>query len=205
MGKKLKAPPGLDYEPVTGDVEHVSFGVAQADRDMQLTAEGFIGRRAFPVMKPKDLSLPWLQPTCHKLDVLLPHGASDELWDPQRLGQAYDRQCFSAIRDLVVIVTLRFPNVDVVPQVMRLHEAWELGRGFAAELVREHTVAIVAAMHVPARAAKPGLPHIHLMIPARELLPSGFGKFVRPLATDEGRALVEQAWVKWQEAHDGIR
>jgi hypothetical protein len=205
MAKKLKAPPGLDYEPVIGDVEHVSFGVAQADGETQLTAEGFIGRRAFPVMKPKDLSLPWPQPTCHKLDVLLPKGASDELWDPQRLAQAYDRQCFNTIRDLVVIVTLRFPLVDVVPQLMRLHEAWELGRGFAAELVKEHGVAIVAAMHVPARAAKPGLPHIHLMIPARQLLPSGFGKFVRPLATDDGRALVEKAWVKWQEAHDGCR
>lgn len=205
MAKKLKAPPGLDYDPVTGEVENLSFGVAQAGDTKTLTAEEFVGRRAFPVMKPKDLSLPWPQPTCYKLDVLLSEGASDDLWDPQRLVQAYDRQCFNTIRDLVVIVTLRFPKVDVVPQVMRLHEAWELGRGFAAELAREHRVAVVAAMHLPARAAKPGLPHIHLMIPARELLPSGFGKFVRPLATDEGRALVESAWVKWQEAQDDAR
>ncbi len=203
MGKKLKAPPGLDYQPVTGEVEHVSFGVAQAGGDTALTAENFIGKRAFPVMKPKDLSLPWPNPTCHKLDVQLPHGASDELWDPQRLAQAYDRQCFSAIRDLVVIVTLRFPEVD--EGRMRLHEAWHLGWSFGANLVQEHSVAVVAAMHVPARAAKPGFPHIHLMIPARQLLPSGFGKFAQPLATDHGRALVEKAWVAWREAADVSR
>lgn len=205
MARKVKAPPGLDYDPVMGEVEHVSFGVIQADGNTPLNAEAVIGRRVFPVMKPKDLSRPWPQPTCYRLDVVLPHGASDELSDPQRLAQAYDRQCFSAIRDLAVIVTLRFPQVDVMPQVMRLHEAWELGRGFAGELVRVHGVAAVAVMHVPARAAKPGLPHIHLLIPARVLLPSGFGKFAQPLASDEGRALVEEAWVRWQEAHDGTR
>lgn len=200
MGKKLKAPPGLDYQPVTGDVENVSFGVAQAGGDTALTAEQFIGKRAFPVMRPKDLALPWPQPTCQKLDVQLPYGASDELWDPQRLAQAYDRQCFSAIRDLVVIVTLRFPEVD--EGRLRLHEAWTLSQGFAGQLVSDHGVAVVAAIHVPARAAKPGLPHVHLMIPARQLLPSGFGKFARPLATDEGRALVEKAWIAWREAGD---
>jgi hypothetical protein len=205
MARKVKAPPGLDYDPVLGEVEHVSFGVIQADGNTPLNAETVIGGRVFPVMKPKDLSRPWPQPTCHRIDVILPYGASDELCDPQRLAQAYDRQCFSAIRDLVVIITLRFPKVDEMPQVMRLHEAWELGRGFAGELVRVHGVAVVAVMHVPARAAKPGLPHIHLMIPARVLLPSGFGKFARPLASDEGRALVEEAWVRWQETHDSTR
>jgi hypothetical protein len=200
MGKKLKAPPGLDYQPVTGDVEHVSFGVAQSSGDITITAEQFIGRRAFPVMKPKDLTLPWPKSTCYKLDVQLPQGASDELWDPQRLAQAYDRQCFSAIRDLVVIVTLRFPEVD--QGRMRLHEAWRLGWGFADKLVHDHKVAVVGAMHVPAHAAKPGYPHLHLLIPARQLLPSGFGKFARPLATDEGRAIVEKAWVAWREAAD---
>lgn len=109
-------------------------------------------------------------------------------------------QSFSAIRDLVVIVTLRFPEVD--QGRMRLHEAWRLGWGFADKLVHDHKVAVVGAMHVPAHAAKPGYPHLHLLIPARQLLPSGFGKFARPLATDEGRAIVEKAWVVWREAAD---
>lgn len=203
MGKKLKAPPGLDYQPVTGDVENLSFGVAQSTADAPLTCEQFIGKRAFPVMRPKDLTLPWPQPTCYNIGVQLPFGASDELWDPQRLAQAYDRQCFSAIRDLVIIVTLRFPEVD--EGQMRLHEAWTLGFGFAGQLVKGHGVAIVTAMHVPARAAKPGLPHLHLLIPARQLLPSGFGKFARPLATDEGRAIVEEAWVAWREASNAAK
>ncbi len=88
MARKVKAPPGLDYDPVMGEVEHVSFGVIQADGDTPLNAEAVIGRRVFPVMKPKDLSRPWPQPTCHRLDVILPYGASDELSDPQRLAQA---------------------------------------------------------------------------------------------------------------------
>lgn len=200
MGKKHAPPPGLDYAPVSGDDENLSFGVPQADCDGKgpLSLEQFVGKRLFPVQKPKDYSRPWERVTCFKSDVLLPAGASDELWDVQRLCRAYDQQCFEGIRDLAVIVTLRFPEVEAIPQIMRLTEAWEVARGFAMErLVKDRGLAVVAILHVPARAARPGHPHVHLIAPARQLLPSGFGKFARPLATDEGRTLMDAEWQAW--------
>lgn len=30
--------------------------------------------------------------------------------------------------------------------------------------------------------------HVHILIPVREILPSGFAKFAKPLATGEGRS-----------------
>lgn len=39
--------------------------------------------------------------------------------------------------------------------------------------------------------------HVHILIPVREILPSGFAKFAKPLATGEGREVVDQAWTEW--------
>ncbi len=202
MTRKVKAPPRLDYAPVLGETENLSFGVIQADPDGETTAERTVGRRLFPVLRPETFSARWPTPTCEKVEVLLPRGASDEPWDPQRLAQAYDRQCFGSIRDLVINVTIRFPELDEIPQRLRLHEVWQLICGFAAHMATEHQVAVVLALHVPARAARPGPAHVHLLIPAR-LLPTGFGKFVQPLASDEGRTIVETAWGLWRTRSAG--
>ena len=203
--RKHSAPPGLDYAPVTGTIEDMSFGVIQATPgdEQTSTAEGAIFRRLYPILKPADPVQPWSQPTCYRQDVLLPAGANDEWSDPQRLARAYDEQGFS-LKDLVVIVTLRFPAVEMLPQGMKLHEAWEMARAFTLErLVRVHNVAAICAMHVPARAARPGAPHVHVLVPAREVLPTGFGKFARPLATDEGRELLDLEWAAWREDSRG--
>jgi hypothetical protein len=199
--KKHNAPPGLDYSPITGEMDELSFGVIQADPNQKQTntAEGAVFRRLYPILKPSDPALPWVQPTCFRHDVLLPAGASDELWNAQRLVRTYDEQGFS-LKDLVVVVTLRFPEVEALPQTMKLHEAWEMARQFTLErLVRLHGVAAICVMHVPARAARPGAPHVHVLAPARELLPSGFGMFTRPLATDEGRELMDMEWAAWRK------
>lgn len=203
--KKHAAPPGLDYEPVTGACEDLSFGVVQTDPGAahSKTAAGAIFRRLYPVLKPEDPAQPWLRPTCFRWDVLLPAGADDEWHDPQRLARAYDEQGFS-LKDLVVVITLRFPEVEVLPQAMKLHDAWETARAFTLErLVRIHNVAAVCVMHVPARAARAGAPHVHVLIPAREVLVTGFGKFARPLATDEGRELLDTEWAAWRETANG--
>ena len=202
MARKRSKVPGLDYVAVSGAVDDVSFGVAQAADDAGdvMTAESFIGRRLFPVARPKDLSVIWPTPTCEMHEVILPDGASDDLWDPQQLARAYDRQCFSAIRDLAIIFTVRFPEVEQVPQLLKLHEAWDCARSFARERIAgDHSLAVVAVMHVPSRAARPGHPHLHLIAPARVLLPSGFGKFAKPLATDEGREILEREWAEWRQ------
>lgn len=201
--KTMKVPPpGLDYCPVLGESADLSFGIIRADAPEgtpQRTAKAAVFRRLFPVMRPENIEGPWPQPTCYRQDVQLPPGASDELWDAQRVAEAYDAQGFS-LRDLVVILTLRFPEVELVPQQMTLQEAWQLVRGFVWErIVREHQVAAISVMHVPARAAKPGAPHVHVLVPARQLLPSGFGKFARPVLTEDGRELLEKAWIAWRE------
>lgn len=203
--RKHSAPPGLDYSPITGTLEDMSFGVIQATPgdEQTSTAEGAIFRRLYPILKLTNPTQPWSQPTCYRQDVLLPAAANDEWSDPQRLARAYDEQGFS-LKDLVVIVTLRFPEVEMLPQTMKLHEAWEMARAFTLErLVRVHNVAAICAMHVPARAARQGAPHVHVMVPAREVLPSGFGKFARPLATDEGRELLDLEWAAWREDSRG--
>lgn len=201
--KTMKVPPpGLDYCPVIGESADLSFGIIKADAPdgaPQRTATGAVFRRLFPVMRPESQVGNWPQPTCYRHDVQLPPGASDDLWDAQKLVEAYDAQGFS-LRDLVVILTLRFPEVELVPQRKPLHEVWQLVQGFVWErIVREHQVAAISVMHVPARAAKPGTPHVHVMIPARKLLPSGFGKFALQLTTEDGRELLEKEWGAWRE------
>lgn len=204
MVKKIKAVPGLDYSPVVGEDENLSFGVTQADPQAKvpMCAEAVVFRRLFPVQRPDLYAVPWRNPTCEKLDVLLPPGASEVLMDAQLLCRTYDQQCFANIRDLVIMINLRFPEVDQVAGGMRLHEAWELARGFAMKsLVEERGLAVVQVLHVPARAARPGPAHVHLLAPARALLPSGFGHFARPLASDEGRALMDAEWAAWRAGH----
>lgn len=201
------APPGLDYRPVLGDMDCLSFGVIQADggaAGAANTAEGAVFKRMFPICKPADPLAPWTRPTCFMWGVLLPPGASDELWDAQLLARTYDQQGFS-LRDLVVIVTLRFPEAEMVPAKLRLHEAWQLTQGFVwSRIVLTYNVGAISTLHVPARSGRPGPPHVHVMVPARELLPTGYGQFVRPLATEEGRLIMEREWSAWrQEYSDG--
>ena len=201
--KKHNTPPGLDYEPLTGAHTNISFGVIQASSNNgeTRTASSAIFRRLFSVSRPDDAGN-WSMPTCYRHDVLLPAGAPDAWSDPFTLAKAYDDQGFS-LKDLAIIVTLRFPETELVPQAMTLHEAWETARAFTLDqLVRVYHLAAVCVMHVPARAARPGAPHVHILLPARRILPSGFGKFAKPLATDDGREVVDQAWTEWLERND---
>lgn len=198
MAKKVKAPPGLDYDPVVGAYPNLSFGVAQAGGEHQLTATRFIGKRLFPVARPDDLDAAWPTPTCFRVDTLLPAAASSELWDVRRLCEAYDAQGFRGLRDLVVIVTARFPEVDESAAPLTLHYAWEQARSFGSMLVARYDAPVVQVMHVPARAGRPGDAHVHLMMLARQLLPSGFGKFVRPLLDEDGRERIDEAWAQFE-------
>lgn len=199
--KKHSAPPGLDYDPITGSCENVSFGIVQTEGKAgnSRSAEGTAFRRLYPVLRPDNRQTPWEQPTCFKHDVLLPPGAADDYWDAQRLMRAYDEQGFN-LKDLVVIITLRFPEVEAQPPALRLHEAWETARQFTLErLVRQYGVPAVCVLHVPARAARPGCPHVHVLVAARKLLSSGYGMFAKPLASEEGRDIVDREWEAWRQ------
>ncbi|WP_225421512.1 MobA/MobL family protein [Sphingomonas parva] len=131
--------------------------------------------------------------------MLLPSHASYDYLDPEALCRAYTQQAWDGMKDLVVITSFRFPETIAEPPSLSLQEAWELTRGFSYQrLVLDRNLAVVLAMHVPARAGKEGPPHVHVMALARELGPCGFGAFLGPLARDTGREIMESEWKAWR-------
>lgn len=182
---KRPAPPGLDFVPVEGGPDRLTFGVVrrQVGNGPTQTVHQSVLRRLSPGHAGQS-SDPW-QPNCYRYDVLLPSNAPDECLNPRGLCDLYEKQAFDTIKDLVVMATLRFPSPD------RLHHEWENVRAFARErLSKERQLAVIAAMHLPVLIGSTNPPHIHLMMPARELHSFGFGELVRPLATDRGKQIL---------------
>lgn len=192
--KKFPVPGDLDFVPVPGgDDPDFIFGVVRRQiKDGPVrTVPASVIKRLCPGQKV-EISAPWA-PTCLRWDVLLPSHANDEFLDPKRLCEKYEEQACNKLKDLLVMITLRFPNPD------RLHRAWEDVRAFALErLCRERNVAVIAAMHLPVTVGSTNPPHIHLMAPARELQCYGFGPFVRPFSADAGKAMIAAEWSEWQ-------
>lgn len=202
MGARLPVPPGLDYVPIPGSDANLVFGVVRASlAGNRTTAAEAVFRRLFPVAKPADVYEPWPKPTCFRPDVLLPPWACTDYYDPQNLCRAYAAQGWDGVKDLVIILSFRFPETVTSPPTMSLQSAFELVRGFALEkLTMDRHLATVLAMHVPGRAAQDRLPpHMHVMSLARELGPVGFGPF-SDLAVDAGREVIEAEWAEWRGA-----
>lgn len=198
--KKHKAPPGIDYDPISGEHPEVSFGVVKAEAGAGMprrTLADVLFKRAFPTDKP-DPAQPWPNPTARPFEVLLGRGAPDELSDPQALAQAYHRNDRGAIQDLAAVITLRHPETDDPTSGMRLHDAYSLSRTLAAWLCAEFSIATVTAFHVPGRSWGHGIPHTHLICPVRTIRPgSGFTTFVMPLINpEEGRAIIDREWTR---------
>jgi hypothetical protein len=191
MSRKLRPIDGMDYVVIAGSDPNLTFGVIRRElKGRVFDTRDAVLRRLRPVGGPPPAG-GW-PPTCYRSDVILPPGASDRLRDPKALCDAYEEEAFPGIKDLLIIVTLRFPQATTT-----LHEIWEDVRGFAASLAYERQVAAILAMHVPARAGKSGHPHLHILIPARRLERFSFGEFLRPLASDRGRDIIEAAWKTW--------
>lgn len=190
MARKLPPIVGMDYVAIPGSNPDLSFGVVRRELKGRVFDTGkAVLKRLRPVggaLRPNE---EWV-PTCYRADVLLPSGAEDRLSTAQALCQAYEAQAFPGIKDLVIMVTVRFPAAT-----MPLHEIWEEVRGFTLDFTRSKLVAAIIAMHVPALAGKSGRPlHAHIMIPARKLERYAFGEFLPSLACDAGREIVEKAW-----------
>ena len=203
MAKKHKAPPGIDYDPISGENPDVSLGVVKADAGAGLprrTLADVLFKRAFPTDKP-DPAQPWPTPTADRYEVLLCRGAPDEFSDPQALARAYHRNDRGAIQDLAAVITLRHPETDDASAPMRLHEAYSLSRKLAVWLCDEFSIATVTAFHVPGRSWGQGVPHTHLICPVRTVRPgSGFTTFVMPLINpDEARAIIDREWKRVRE------
>lgn len=203
--KKLKAPPGRDYDPVTGANPNISYGTVEAGdgkSEQRRRLEDVIFARLYPTEKP-DPALPWINPTAQRWDVLLPRGASDDLLDPKHLCRAYHAKNSDQIQHLATVVSIRFPEADEAPQRIRVHEAYELARGFGRHLSDRLSVAMLVCLHIPGRSWGHGVPHCHLVIPPRILRPgSGFTTFVMSLINpDEGRAFIDAEWETWRKVN----
>jgi hypothetical protein len=201
--KTHSAPPGIDYSPITGENPNVSYGTVEAGGGKagpRRRLDDVVFPRLYPTERP-DPSLPWADPTAEDWDVLLPRGAPDDFRDPQQLCRAYHYKAGDKIQHLATIISLRFPETEMVPAQMHLHEAWELSRGFGVHLCNMLDVAIVAVMHVPGRSWGLGPPHTHLISPCRVIRGTGFSTFAMTLINaDEGRPLIDAEWQAWREA-----
>lgn len=197
--KKRPTPPSCDYEPVTGEVKEISFGIVEADGDPPRRLHDVVAKRGFPTERPADLRGDWPAFTTDAVEVLLTRGAPEHFTSVRHLCEAYHSKLGNQIQHLAAQITIRFPGVDEVPQQLRLHEAQELGRGFAHRLASKLHAAAVFCMHVPATSWAHGLPHCHIIIPARQVLSgSGFGRFIPTLVhAEEARAMVDAEWLSW--------
>lgn len=132
----------------------------------------------------------WHQ-TCEAVEVLLPRHAPDACRDPRALARLADEQRIPGQRDLAVIVNLRFERHEL------LHHIWRLSTEFAFEhFARQRGLPVLAVLHVPQRAGRASLNHVHLIISRRRLINS-FGDFCDDIAGQPGRALVGDLWARW--------
>lgn len=202
--KKHNSPPGLDYAPIGGDNPDISYGTVEADAGqgkLPRRLEDVVFPRLYPVERP-DPQLPWIKPTAAEHEVLLGKGVPDELRDPKRLCDAYHLGAGEKIHHLATIVSIRFPEAELAPPRLMLHDAWELSRGFGVHLCNTLGVAVVACMHVPARSWGLGVPHVHLICPCRVVRPgTGFSTFAMSLINaEQGRPLIDTQWKLHREA-----
>lgn len=195
--KKVPTPPSCDYEPITGEIEEISFGIVKAVGDPPRRLHDVVTKRWYPTERPVLLSREWPASTAYKTAILLTKGAPEHFASASHLCEAYHNKPGYQIEDLAARITIRFPGVDEVPQRLCLHEAHELGRGFARHLATELHAAAVFCMHVPAMSWAHGPPHCHIIIPARHVLSgSGFGRFIWVLVNaEEGRELIDAEWL----------
>jgi len=192
MARKLPPIVGMDYVAIPGTNPNLSFGVIRRELKGRVfhTGEAVL-RRLRPVGNVGGADQEWV-PTCHRADILLPSGSEDRFKTAKALCSTYEEQAFHGIKDLLIVVTLRFPAAATP-----LHEIWEDVRAFALDFSRSRQVASILAMHVPALAGKSGRAlHVHILMPARKLERYGFGEFLPALACDKGREIVERAWAE---------
>jgi hypothetical protein len=118
--------------------------------------------------------------------------------DAQTLCRTYDEASFGTIRDIVTNVAVRFAEADLIEAPLRLAEMWEIGRSYFLYLAQVYQTPIVLCLHLPGRAARPGVPHLHGLALGRTCLPSGWSLFSK-LATDEARAIIDESWAEHRE------
>lgn len=126
--------------------------------------------------------------------VLLPTDAPSDLLDAKRLAERYEDEAFVGIKDLACVAKFTIDKRD------RILAEWpRIVRFAAVEFAEKRNMACIAVLHVPARSGVRRDAHVHLVAPARELGPDGYGAFLRPFATDAGGPEIARAWATWMK------
>lgn len=125
-----------------------------------------------------------------RVDVVLPPAVCGEYMHLPFLLERYDQTLPSFEQHAFVQVKFTLPATEP------LHVGWERVRGFALEyFARERGLAAILVLHNPGTAGSCNPPHIHLIVPARELTTNGFGATDKRLCSDLGQ---EECWAAWQ-------
>ncbi|MCT8000577.1 hypothetical protein NZL82_01655 [Sphingomonas sanguinis] len=134
---------------------------------------------------------PW-SPTA-TYEVMLPQGAPSDLLEARRLVERYEAESFPGIKDLAIVCNFRIDKTD------EILTAWSRVRAFARKaFCEDRSMAVIAALHVPARSGVRRDAHVHLVAPARELGSGGYGAFLRPFCSDAGAAIIRAEWAAWE-------
>lgn len=125
-----------------------------------------------------------------RADLVLPKAASGEYMNLAFLLDRFDRTLPSYEQH--AFVQMKFTLLGDEP----LHVGWERVRAFALQyLAGERRLAAVLVLHNPGVAGSGNAPHIHVIVPARQLTANGFGATDKGLCSDRGQ---EECWAAWQ-------
>lgn len=125
-----------------------------------------------------------------RADLVLPKAASGDYMNLAFLLDRFDRTLPSYEQH--AFVQMKF----ILPGDEPLHVGWERVRAFALEyLAGERGLAAVMVLHNPGIAGSGNAPHIHVIVPARQLTANGFGATDKGLCSDRGQ---EECWAAWQ-------
>ena len=168
--------------------DEITFGVLREKYlDRTNTAEEFGLRKLQPVSPP---SSDLLQITAERADVVLPRWAEDDLSTPIAFLKGCDEMKLE--KGIFAYLTIPSPHE-------RIHEAWEMARGFAKVLADERHVGSLVIQHVPGRVSSPNDPHVHLLINPRTSAKLGLrcGGIDRQLLHDDGAEILSDRWAEF--------
>ena len=124
------------------------------------------------------------------VDLVLPRRAPGDYWDIAHLLGRFDATLPAFERHAFVQVKIGLPEDEP------LHVGAEKVRAFARRhFAIERRLAAIIVTHAPAIAGSSNQPHIHVIVPARELGPNGFGITLHRLCSDSGQ---QEAWEAWK-------
>jgi len=164
-----------------------TFGVLRVEyAGARNSAAAFVKAKLHPVNAPPE-GADW-RPTAHRWEALLPANAGDELMDPRRLLDLYEKTALPWRQGLLTTVKLSFGEND------RLHVAYEKARAWLRTLAATGFPVLVV-QHCPHEAGlEYARHHIHGIIIPRKLGLAGFGACDDELTSDAGQQVLYETW-----------